>query len=428
MSIAAPATGRRSGAFFGRYVVAAAFVLAVFGWGAGFYGPPVFLPAVVARTGWSAEFVSGVVTVHFLCGALVIALLPRLFRRFGVARVVGVGVFVLAAGLIGWSLAPTPWLLVVAAVCTGAGWVTMGAAALNAIIAPWFVRTRPKALSMAYNGASIGGVILSPLWAGLIARYSFFVAAAVVAAVMVPAVLLLCVLVFARTPERMGQSPDGEPPAPDLAPVASRPADRAATVSLWRDRSFLTLAGAMALGLFAQIGLLTHLFSVLVPRMGDQAAGWVMASITAASIVGRFVAGRVTSSGMDRRTVAGLSYGAQLAGSLVLVASAGVHVPLLLVGSILFGIGVGNATSLPPLIAQQEFTERDTQRAVATAIAIAQGTYAFAPVAFGVFIGAGSLTIGSSVPGATALFIAAALVQGFAIGSVLIGRRRKTEV
>jgi MFS family permease len=266
---------------------------------------------------------------------------------------------------------------------------------------------------------------MSPLWAGLIARYSFFVAAIVVATVMVPVVLLLSGLVFARTPERMGQSPDGEP-APD--PVAPRPADHAAATSLWRDRSFLTLAGAMALGLFAQIGLLTHLFSVLVPRMGDQTAGWVMASITAASIAGRFVAGRLISSGVDRRTVACLSYGVQLAGSLVLVASGGVHVPLLLVGSILFGSGVGNATSLPPLIAQQEFTERNTQRAVATAIAIAQGTYAFAPVAFGVLVGAGSPKIGSSVPGATALFIAAALVQAFAVGSVLIGRRRKTEV
>jgi Na+/melibiose symporter-like transporter len=274
---------------------------------------------------------------------------------------------------------------------------------------------------MAYNGASFGGVIMSPLWAGLIAHYSFFVATVVVAIVMVPVVLLLSGLVFARTPERMGQSPDGEP----SDPVTPR---HTSTTSLWRDRSFLTLAGAMALGLFAQIGLLTHLFSVLVPRMGDQAAGWVMASITAASIAGRFVAGRLISSGVDRRTVACLSYGAQLAGSLVLVASGGAHVPLLLVGSVLFGSGVGNATSLPPLIAQQEFTEGNTQRAVATAIAIAQGTYAFAPVAFGVFVGAGSPKLGSSLPGATALFVAALLVQVFAIGSVLIGRRRKTEV
>ncbi len=32
--------------FYGWTVVAAAFVVAVFGWGVGFYGPPVFLQAV----------------------------------------------------------------------------------------------------------------------------------------------------------------------------------------------------------------------------------------------------------------------------------------------------------------------------------------------------------------------------------------------
>ena len=31
-----------SGTFYGWRVVGAAFVLAVFGWGMGFYGPPVF--------------------------------------------------------------------------------------------------------------------------------------------------------------------------------------------------------------------------------------------------------------------------------------------------------------------------------------------------------------------------------------------------
>ncbi|EGH19353.1 major facilitator superfamily protein 42, partial [Pseudomonas savastanoi pv. glycinea str. race 4] len=35
--------------------------------------------------------------------------------------------------------------------------VTMGAAAVNATISPWFVSKRPGALAMAYNGASIGG-------------------------------------------------------------------------------------------------------------------------------------------------------------------------------------------------------------------------------------------------------------------------------
>jgi hypothetical protein len=43
------ATARTRG-FYGWRVVGAAFVLAVFGWGIGFYGPPVFLSVIRETT------------------------------------------------------------------------------------------------------------------------------------------------------------------------------------------------------------------------------------------------------------------------------------------------------------------------------------------------------------------------------------------
>ena len=52
----------------------------------------------------------------------------------------------------------------VAALLSGAGWGGMSAAALNAIVSPWFVRRRPAALGLAYNGGSVGGVIFSATW------------------------------------------------------------------------------------------------------------------------------------------------------------------------------------------------------------------------------------------------------------------------
>ena len=73
--------------FFGWRVVAAVFVLAMFGWGLGFYGPPIYLHAVREARGWSLGFVSTAVTVHFLFGAIVVANLPKLYRRFGVVTV-----------------------------------------------------------------------------------------------------------------------------------------------------------------------------------------------------------------------------------------------------------------------------------------------------------------------------------------------------
>src|SRR3982074_1892348 len=52
--------------FYGWRVVGAAFVLAVFGWGLGFYGPPIYLHAVQEARGWPLALVSTAVTLHFL--------------------------------------------------------------------------------------------------------------------------------------------------------------------------------------------------------------------------------------------------------------------------------------------------------------------------------------------------------------------------
>ena len=104
-----------SGTFYGWRVVGAAFVLAVFGWGMGFYGPPVFLSVVREARGWSLALVSTAVTVHFLVGAVVGARLPALHRRFGAAGSdQGRRARAWRVGILGWATAAAPWQLFVA--------------------------------------------------------------------------------------------------------------------------------------------------------------------------------------------------------------------------------------------------------------------------------------------------------------------------
>ena len=416
--------------FFGRRVVAATFVLATFGWGLGFYGPPVFLQTVRATHDWSVVLVSSAVTLHFLVGALVVANLPALYRRFGLPSVTKAGALLLAVGVLGWAVAREPWQLLLATLLSGAGWVAMGAAAVNAIIAPWFVARRPMALSMAYNGASIGGVVFSPLWVAAITAFGFPLAAAVIGATMVVTIWLLTELVFARTPESLGQRPDGE----SMTVAASTAAATAARASrpslpgrlLWRDARFLTLAVAMALGLFAQIGLIAHLFSLLVPTFGASAAGVLMGLATAAAIGGRSLAGWLMPKDGDRRLVACLSHVVQIVGSVALGVAllvVGSSQPVLLaVGVLLFGAGIGNTTSLPPLIAQVEFSKEDVVRVVPLIVAIGQATYAFAPAAFGWLR---TLSPAEGLPAeGLPVFVAAGLIQAAAILFFLAGRRR----
>ncbi|HEV7286403.1 MAG TPA: MFS transporter [Kaistia sp.] len=409
--------------FFGWRVVAASFVMATFGWGVGFYGPPIFLHAVHAERGWSLPTVSAAVTVHFLVGAGVVAGLPALHRRFGLSRVTTAGAIALALGVLGWSLARDPWQLFLATLFSGGGWVTMGAAAVNATVAPWFVADRPKALSAAYNGASVGGILFAPLWVASIATLGFPLAAALIGAAMVAVIGILAARVFAIRPADLGQSPDeraaGSGPTtagptglgPVPAPLARRP---------WSDGRFLTLSAGMALGLFAQIGLLAHLFSLIVPALGVQGAGLAMSLATGAAIAGRTAFGWLMAAGADRRRVAAASYLVQLAGSLVLLVAGTQEAALVLAGIVLFGFGIGNATSLPPLIAQAEFARDDVARVVALIVAVGQAGYAFAPAAFGAL-----RALPEPAGDGTAVFAATAAIQALAIAVFLAGSRRQ---
>lgn len=409
--------------FYGWRVVYAAFVLGVFGWGLGFYGPPVFMGVILKTHGWPVVTISSAISVHFLLGALTGANLPALHHRFGVPAVTQTGAVAMALGLIAWAHAASPWQLFIAAALSGAGWGTMSAAALNAIVSPWFSRARPAALGMAYNGGSVGGIIFSPLWVALIGTFGFVVATTAVALVMLITLWTLAARVFTRTPAGMGLAPDGDAPGAPASVVTSPAARPLPGRLLWRDRQFLTLCTGMTLGLFVQIGLIAHLFSLLAPVLGDARAGLAMGLITVMAVAGRTLTGWLMPVHVNRRHVACCGYAAQLAGSLLFLLAAGTNVPLLLAGVVLFGVGFGNATSLPPLIAQVEFVKEDVARVAAIIVGIAQGGYALAPAVFGLLR---AVNTPAAAPGeAPRMFVAAALIQGLAIFAFVAGRPRR---
>jgi hypothetical protein len=354
--------------------------------------------------------VSAAVTSHFLLGAVVVANLAALHQRFGIVAVTRAAAVASALGFLGWALAAEPWQLFAATLVSGFGWAATGGAAINAMVSPWFAQRRSAALSMAYNGASFGGILFSPLWVALIAALGFAGAAALVGGAMVLALWFLSARYLAPTPASLGQRPDGGAVGTETSPGPAMLPGRA----MWLDRRFVTLAAGASLGLFAQIGLIAHLFSLLIPALGAQGAGFAAGLATVCAIAGRTGLGWLMPPAADRRQAAAATFALQVTGSLVLLAAGGASVPLLLLGVVLFGLGLGNAASLPPLIAQQDFSPADTARAVALVTACNQAFYAFAPAAFGVLRTAGEPW----------LFIAAALIQAVAASVVLLGRAR----
>jgi MFS family permease len=399
--------------FFGWRVVGAAFVVAVFGWGMSFYGPPVFLHVLHQQRGWSIALVSAAVTAHFLLGALAVANLARLHARLGIRVVTLAAAVATALGFLGWALAEAPWQLFAATLLTGFGWAGTGGAAINAMVAPWFVRRRPAALSMAYNGASAGGILFTPLWVVLIGAFGLAQALAGVGLAMVLALWWLSARLLGRLPAELGQRADGDAPVPAQASEQVR-LQGEARLEL-RGRVFVTLALGTSLSLFAQIGLIAHLYSLLAAVLGAEWAGLGAGLAAACAIIGRTLLGWLLPPGADRRVTSAANAGLQALGSLLLLLAAG-DPAAMLAGVVLFGLGLGNATSLPPLMAQQDFHPADTARAVALVTATAQAAYAFAPAVSGL--------VRDWAPDG-ALFVLAGAVQLLAGVVFLAGRQRR---
>jgi MFS family permease len=364
--------------FLGWKVAWAAFLVAFFSWGAGFYGPPVFLQTLHADRGWEISTISTAITTHFLFSAVLVTRLPEAHQRFGVARVTQAGVTLTVLGMLAWANVQQPWQLFPAALVSGAGWSATSGAAINAMVVPWFEKDRPKAISLAFNGASIGGLAFTPLWIALIAQFGFSIAATIIGVAMMVVLWPLTAYFLRPRPGRPESASAGSAQAHHLRDAATPTTSRAA---LSQDRRFVTMSAAFALGLFAQIGLFAHLVTRLVPEFGTSGAAWAISLTTACAVAGRTLLGWALGQ-RDRRIAASANFALQACGTALLTLGGGA--PALLCGCILFGLGVGNLISLPPLIVQKEFAAGDAARVVALMTAINQAVFAFAPAVLGV--------------------------------------------
>ena len=191
----------RQSRFQGWSVVWVAFVIAVFGWGVGFYSPQVLLLTLHASKGWPVAMISSAITAHFLIWAALIVYLPEAHRSIGLAQTTIIGAVLAGAGIVAWSVASAPWQLFVAAAISGSGWAATSGAAINAMVAPWFDRDRPKAIGLAFNGASIGGVVFLPLLIFLIAKIGVEAAAVAVGIAMPLVIIPLSIFYLRRDPK-----------------------------------------------------------------------------------------------------------------------------------------------------------------------------------------------------------------------------------
>jgi MFS family permease len=161
----------------------------------GMFSLPVFLQPIAQDTGWSVTGISGAMTIGFLAMAFTSMIWGTLSDRFGPLPVVLTGSIVLAASL---GLASVATSLVVFQFVFGllaGGAIAAIFAPVMACVAGWFDTHRSLAVSLVSAGMGMAPMTMSPLAAWLVShhdwRTSMQIIALVVAAIMIPASLLM---------------------------------------------------------------------------------------------------------------------------------------------------------------------------------------------------------------------------------------------
>jgi MFS family permease len=349
-------------------VVLACFLVALFIFGFGLYGHAVYLAELQRLHGWSTGLISNASTLSFLLGSLLAAFTSDVMARIGTGRFLLAGIFALAASMTLLAFAETPWQLYAAYILLACGWMGMGTVVIATIVSSWFDHRRGLAISIAFNGATFGGIVIAPTLVVLTGEVGFTRAMLIMTAVMI--VILVPVVIGLIGVAASASRDQGTIPGKPLPPaVLSRG-------QLVRDAGFWTIAAPFSLALLAQVGFIVHQIALLEPALGRSLAALAVAVTTTMAVIGRLCLGLVVDR-LDPRTV---TAGSLLTQAAALFAISQTTEPaILFVACAVYGFSIGNLITLPPLIIHREFEPAAFGTVLGLSTAICGFVSAFGP-------------------------------------------------
>ncbi|MBR0955789.1 MFS transporter [Bradyrhizobium japonicum] len=353
-------------------VVLACFLMAFFMFGFGLYGQGVYLAELQRAHGWPGTLVSAASTFSFLLTSVLVIFTDDLLGRIGLRSLILCGLSALGASTVLLALMQTPWQLYLAYALMSVGWTGMGTVVIATVLNSWFERRRGLALSLAFNGATCGGIILVPLLLSLTGSIGF--RSAMLAATVAMMVLVLpVVVIFIGWPAGMSRASGGRSSG-FAAPVHSRKA-------LLANAAFWTMVLPIAVALLAQMGFIIHQVSFLEPLIGRASAGLAVTIMAVMAMVGRLSLGLFVDR-LDPRLACAVSMTSQAAALLVLLQST--SPTMLLLCCAVYGFSIGNMITFPPLIIQREIGASAFAAAMGLGTSISGIVSAFGPGIVGV--------------------------------------------
>lgn len=285
--------------FYGWMIVTVAFITMGIGVSAR-TSFSLMLPPIVEEFGWDCGLVAGAFSFGFLVSAVLSPIVGYWMDRYGPRRVIGMGVMLLASGLLGATAIRQPWqLYLTLGVLVGGGANCMSYTAQSLFLPHWFVRRRGLALSVAFSGVGVGAIVLLP-WLQAIIQQDGWRAGCRTMGILVILVLGPITFLLWRRPEDIGLRPDGAAVA-DAASRASNIVDPSWAAVEWtvaraaRTARFWWIVIGYFCGLFAWYAVQVHQTEYLI-EIGytPMAAAWALGFVSVVAIPGQLALGALS--------------------------------------------------------------------------------------------------------------------------------------
>lgn len=367
----------------------------------------VLTPSLTAEFGWDRLQISSGLSIFTVFDGLSLLALGFLLDRFGIRRVAVPMAAVFGLGIMALSVVPANiGLLYVLCALIGCGAGAATATVHSVVITAWFGNSRGLALGILNVGLGLCGTIMPFIVGGFLDALGWrgvFLAIGALCAV-IPILVFLFVM---RMPpeweqERLAAGAQGRMAGVPLRTIA-------------RTRQFWLICASIFLVSAATFGILSQVVSITTDRGVDQAVALsVLSTVSLSSMGSRFVVGFLLDRMWAPLLTAIIFI---LCGIGVAVLTMSTAVPLLYLGAILVGLGLGSEGDVAAYIVSRYVPKNSYARVFGIVMFLyAQGG------AVGIFILSFSFTRFGSYDPAVWLIVAMVFLAAAAI--LAVGRYR----
>ena len=343
--------------FYGWWIVAASFLIALYVGGVVFYGFTAFFEPIANEMGWSYTQISLAASLRGLEIGLLSPLVGVLADRWGPKRLVFGGVFITVAGLLLLGATRSLVMFYGAFALLAVGVSACTVTVLLTAVANWFRKKMGLASGIAICGFGFSGLLI-PVIVRLIAVYDWRTAVNILALGMLFLILPLS-LFFRHRPEQYGYFPDGQKQSavagPDESGAGQVTEAEVRVKPALKSGAFWRLALSRMYHMMVVAAVITHVMPYLSSiGLSRSRASLVATLIPLMSVFGRLGFGWLGDK-FSKRLVATASFIMIGAGILCFAYASTISIRLLVPFLVLMGIGYGGTNAILPPLGREYF-------------------------------------------------------------------------